>query len=115
MNPAKNTCIHPSDSSPQNFRLAKKGPRLMMSFVMSAAVAGCTMGWVRPGTSPDQVRKDNVECYDAAAASHPPIIVRAHSLPSGGPPLDEDANARLRDEDVKLCLRQKGYVFGRVP
>ena len=80
-----------------------------------ALLAGCTMGWVRPDASPEQVREDNVECYSAAAAHYPPIIVRAHSLSSGGPALDEDANALLRENDAKFCLRQKGYVFGRVP
>ena len=79
-----------------------------------ALLAGCTMGWVKPGASPDQVREDNVECYAAAAAQYPASIVRAHSLFSGGPARDEDANARAREEAVKLCLRQKGYLFGAV-
>jgi hypothetical protein len=77
-------------------------------------IAGCTMGWVRSGSSAEQTRNDNAECQLSAAGKYPPNIIRAHSLDSGEPKLDEDANSLLRDEEGKFCMRQKGYVFERV-
>jgi len=77
-------------------------------------ITGCSVGWVRPGSSAEQTRTDNAECQFSAAGKYPPNIIRAHSLDSGEPKLDEDANSLLRNEEVKYCMRQKGYVFERV-
>ncbi len=77
-------------------------------------ITGCTMGWVRSGSSAEQTRNDNAECQFSAAGKYPPNIIRAHSLDSGEPKLDEDANSLLRDEEGKYCMRQKGYVYERV-
>jgi hypothetical protein len=72
------------------------------------------MSWVRPGSSPEQARDDNAACQISAAGHYPPNIIRAHSLSSGEPKLDQDVNALLRDEDAKFCMRQKGYTFEHV-
>lgn len=77
----------------------------------AALINGCAMSWVRPGSSPEQTRDDNAACQMSAAGNYPPNIIRAHSLSSGEPALDQDANGLLRDEDAKFCMRQKGYTF----
>jgi hypothetical protein len=81
---------------------------------IAALICGCAMSWVRPGSSPEQARDDNAACQISAAGHYPPNIIRAHSLSSGEPKLDQDVNALLRDEDAKFCMRQKGYTFEHV-
>jgi hypothetical protein len=95
-----------------------RGPSLTSVSVVTAAttlVAGCTMGWVRPSTTAEQTHSDYAECEISAAGKYPPNIIKAGSLRVGEPSIDSDANQLLRDEETKFCMRQRGYVYGRVP
>jgi len=77
-------------------------PGALLSLV---AVEGCTMGWVRPNTSPDQ------ECHIAAYGKYPERMVHIESDSRREPSRDEDSNSVLRDEEANYCMRQKGYSF----
>ena len=52
---------------------------LSVTAVLGALVAGCTMGWVRPNTTAEQTRNDNVECQISAAGDYPPSVIKAGS------------------------------------
>lgn len=83
------------------------------SIVALVALWGCTMGWVRPNTSPEQLEQDGAECRIAVYGKYPERMVHVASDNHREPSRDEDTNALLRDEEAKYCMRQKGYTFAR--
>ena len=91
-----------------------KHASLLVTAAAAALAAGCSIGWVRPNASPEQIRNDNAECQVSAAGKYPPIIIRAGSLRPGEPSIDTDSNELLRNEEAKYCMRQKGYTYARV-
>jgi hypothetical protein len=84
------------------------------SVVVFVALASCSMGWVRPNTSPEQVQQDGAECRIAAYGKYPERMVHVESDNRREPSRDEDTNTTVRDEEAKYCMRQKGYAFERV-
>ena len=87
---------------------------ILGSIFALAALWSCTMGWVRPNTSPEQVEQDGAECRIAAYGKYPERMVHVESDNRREPSRDEDTNTLVRDEDAKYCMRQKGYAFERV-
>lgn len=89
---------------------------LMIAGILAAltALSSCTMGWVKPDTSPKQAEQDGAECRIAAYGKYPERMVHFESDNPREPSRDEDTNAVLREEEAKYCMRQKGYVYGRV-
>jgi hypothetical protein len=83
------------------------------SIVSLVALCSCTMAWVRPNTSPEQVQQDGADCRIAAYGKYPERMVRIESDNPREPSRDDDTNALLRDEEAKYCMRQKGYAFER--
>lgn len=86
---------------------------LMIPGSIAAPVAlwSCTMTWVRPNTSPEQVKQDSAGCRIAAYGKYPERMVHVESDNRREPSRDEDTNTLLRDEEAKYCMRQRGYPF----
>lgn len=80
--------------------------------VFALLISGCTLTWIRPNTSSQQMHQDYAECEITAYGKYPANMVHLSSESPREPSRDVDANTILRDEETKYCMRQRGYDYG---
>lgn len=91
-------------------------------FALSASLAilGCAEGqpyterfFLKQGVTYDQYQRDALDCANAATAAAP-AAQRIGWVPYVGV-YSVDQNAGLRQANLDVCLRDKGYSFTEVP
>jgi hypothetical protein len=99
--------------------------------MLVACLAACATGWSRPNTTEAEFNQDRLQCEQQGTSRYP-VRIETSSGHQGAsqsdcrsfglhlnctavpgsyvPPVQYDANASARANDIKSCLRSKGYV-----
>jgi hypothetical protein len=109
--------------------------RALLTFanvMLLAGLAGCASGWSRPNTNEAEFNRDRLQCEQQGSSKYP---VRIESFGTGrqgpslsdcrsfglhlscsaapasaAPPTQYDVNESARANEIRSCLRSKGYV-----
>jgi hypothetical protein len=109
-----------------------KGLCTVAHLVLLAGLTGCATGWSRPNTSVAEFNRDRLQCEQQAVSRYP---IRIESLGTGrqgpsqsdcrsfglhlncsaapaavAPPTQYDVNESARVNEIRSCLRSRGYV-----
>ena len=100
-------------------------------FLSTSLLAGCAMGWTRPGTTASEFYQDKMQCEQQAVQMYPPAYVQnsyqspaitscqnygnhVECMTNPGATYSRpgyDASAVNRNMAIGECLRARGYVY----
>lgn len=105
---------------------------ILADVMLLAGLAGCATGWSRPNTTVTEFNRDRLQCEQEGIGRYP---IRIESLGAGrqgpsqsdcrsfglhlscsaapaavAPPTQYDVNESARVNEIRSCLRSRGYV-----